>query len=353
MVDYHASRCQKCCMGTFIGALVRSKWVILAVGLCFLQPLTGSEGYRILVPVTSSFHTPSHVKLISTLSKALKEKGHHVTVLRWSGWENYPNDSFSDAVIYDGCFATREEGKKYSEKIAQQFTLFGSDFFEMINNVRELKNGFSRCCRDLFADEKTLRILEDGDYDLTLVFYLSTCNGILAQYLKIPFVVFSSTVRLPGLDETMFGMPMPSSYVPHDVFSSMTDKMSFLERLGNFLHFYVDEALAWIFSDSLAQLQVDYHIRPELNQKALFSDALLWLSHVDVTLDYARPFTPNVIPIGGILVTEEQPLKSKVRLLGRFEERLQTQFRFCSFRLLTSLLMDNMHPINVVNLSKN
>ncbi|XP_071844452.1 UDP-glucuronosyltransferase 1A10-like [Apostichopus japonicus] len=293
--------------GCVRAGMVRSGPAMFAL-FCLLFYVSNTIGHRILLPVTSGFHTPSHVKLITTISKALVDKGHHVTLLRWTGWENYANDSFSEVIVYSGCF-TKEESEEYNEKSSQQFSVSASGFSEMVRNLLEMKHVFARCCGDMWADKRALQELENGHYDLTLVFYLSTCNGMVAQYLGHPFVVFTSTVRVPLLDETLFGMPIPSSYVPFDIFSTLTDEMTFFERLQNFVSFYVDYLAMYVTTDTLVKTQQEYNIKPELNQKQLFADALLWLTNVDVTLDFARPFTPNVIPIGGVMVTKEKPLR--------------------------------------------
>lgn len=191
----------------------------------------------------------------------------------------------------------------------RKFTMFGgTGFIDMANAVGEMTDSFAQCCSDFWADQQTVDRLGAEHFDLAVAFYLGPCNGLIPNYFSIPFVTLTSTVRLPGLDESTFGMPIPSSYVPFDVFGTFTDKMNFQQRIQNFVEFYISEVFGIFFDQFLRRLQYEYNIKPEIKPKELHSPSLLWLSYIDVTLDYARPFTPNVIPIGGLMIAPVTPL---------------------------------------------
>ncbi|KAJ8020898.1 UDP-glucuronosyltransferase 2C1 [Holothuria leucospilota] len=126
------------------------------------------------------------------------------------------------------------------------------------------------------------------------------CEVLLTSHLQATSVVVTSTLSLPSFHEDIIGMPLPTAYVP-SILSSFTDEMTFFQRLRNLIFRVVRNLMThFVFYRPFSHVQQKHNISIHKTVAEMYSDAALWLCHIDLTLDWARPVTPNWIPIGGI-----------------------------------------------------
>ena len=106
----------------------------------------------------------------------------------------------------------------------------------------------------------------------------------------------------------LYGFPAELSYCPESLFGS-TDRMTFVGRLYNFIHHFVySHLMSSMMYGSFMQLQQDLGIKTNTSLPNLMSEAVLWLSYSDLSLDYPQPSMPNYIPVGGMALKEAKSL---------------------------------------------
>ncbi|KAJ8030022.1 UDP-glucuronosyltransferase 2C1 [Holothuria leucospilota] len=270
-------------------------------------PLT--QGRNILMVSSNSLASPSHYMVLSTVTGGLVSRGHNVTVVtndikRLTG---FPNGTFSQALYFKASYDPDDIARLMDDMT--KVTAFASmGLIETMVKFTDMSKVMYESCVDLWKDEKVINNLKQSHFDLALVFPFSSCDVLMATYLEVPFVVIFPTIRIPIFHEGFIGMPYPSSYVPFDVFSTMTDEMNFWERLRNLVAPLVGHVIDHISTKDYHNIQVDYDIHPDKTIRELYSKARLWLSHVSFGNDFPRPFTPNFVPIGGLISHPSEPL---------------------------------------------
>lgn len=149
-----------------------------------------------------------------------------------------------------------------------------------------------------------------------------TCGYLLAEKLKINFVVFECSSYLSYLDASV---PTPMSWVP-PLFSGFPDTMTYGQRIQSIILHY---SLSYFSSNQYqdySDLKDSLNISPLKSVWDIRRDALLWLINSDSTIDFPRPLTPNIIHVGG-MITE----KSKEELDREFSSLANRPFGIVSF----------------------
>lgn len=273
--------------------------------LIYLSPSLGKE----ILFVKSSIASPSHCMVLSTITGGLVSRGHNVTLVADDVKTNtgFPNGTFSQILLFKT--SIQSEGlSNLIEKMLENMAFSTLGLLDTMRQFTELITKFQNSCHDLWKNRQLLETLKMSKFDLALVFPFSPCDVLVAHYLHVPFVVVVPSVRLPQFNEGFVGMPYPSSYVPFDIFNILTDEMTFFERLWNFASPFMWNFSQAVFNSYFYDIQLEFDIHPEKSIKQLYSNASLWLSHVSFGSDFARPYTPNWIPIGGLVSKPRKPL---------------------------------------------
>lgn len=136
--------------------------------------------------------------------------------------------------------------------------------------------------------------------------FLSEAMLGFGQHFNAPTIGFS-TFGASKWTTDMVGSPSPLSYVPHP-FLTFTDKMTFVERLCNTI-FTTFENIG--YSLYLPRQSEIYEAAfPEKNKTPLAelrSNVALVLLNNHFTMSYPRPYSPNMIEIGGIHINRKAP----------------------------------------------
>ena len=113
---------------------------------------------------------------------------------------------------------------------------------ELANSVRQFLLTTKRVCDSAVTNKQLLSRLQAAKFDVCIADPLSFCGELVAELLNIPFIYtfrfFSGNV----IERLCAGLPMPSSYVP-GVTSRLTDKMTFIQRLENWLLYTVSDTI--------------------------------------------------------------------------------------------------------------
>lgn len=126
------------------------------------------------------------------------------------------------------------------------------------------------------------------------------------QHFNAPVIGFS-TFGASKWTTDLVGSPSPLSYVPHS-FLSFTEKMSFAERIGNTLFTAMQEMVFRLYFPT--QVKIYESTFPGENKPdlaAIRTNVSLVLLNNHFTMNYARPYAPNMIEVGGIHISRSAP----------------------------------------------
>ena len=113
---------------------------------------------------------------------------------------------------------------------------------ELANSIRQFLLTTKRVCDSAVTNKQLLSRLQAAKFDVCIADPLSFCGELVAELLNIPFIYtfrfFSGNV----IERLCAGLPMPSSYVP-GITSRLTDNMTFIQRLENWLLYTVNDII--------------------------------------------------------------------------------------------------------------
>ncbi|KAJ6640035.1 UDP-glycosyltransferase UGT5 [Pseudolycoriella hygida] len=252
-----------------------------------------NESYKIL----GIFHTPSKSHYIAggALMKALAEKGHEVTVISPFP-QKKPLTNFRDVSVLgiekllDELFPniTDMESMGVAEKLNLTLT-FGVIMANFTLTHKVMQNFLST---------------DNVAYDVIVmqIFMNEAFLGI-GHHFKAPIVGFSSFGASKWTND-MVGTPTPMSYVPH-IQLKYTDRMTFFQRVCNVLA-YVGETLYmdWIYMPKQAKVYNEIFPDPKPTLDELLRNVSLVLVNSHFSLQFPRPYVPNMIEVGGLQINQ-------------------------------------------------
>ncbi|PIK37267.1 putative UDP-glucuronosyltransferase 2C1 [Apostichopus japonicus] len=279
---------------------------------CFIIWIAPCSGGNILLVSTNSLSSPSHYMVLSTLTGGLVANGHNVTLVTndLKGTHGFPNGTYSQTLTFKASYLKEDQEKL--ENTMKEFAFVSPGFTKTFKFFGLVMDALYNSCLDLWKDQNLLNELQNSHFDFALVFPFSSCDVLVAHYVNAPFAIVFPSIRAPTFHEGYVGMPYPSSYVPFDVFGTLTDEMTFLQRLQNLMSPLLYHIMQYISNLSYHSIQVTFDILPDKSIKELYSQASLVLSHVSMGSDYPRPYTPNFIPIGGLISGPSKPLSKEL-----------------------------------------
>ncbi|XP_069691990.1 UDP-glucosyltransferase 2-like [Periplaneta americana] len=266
-----------------------SRLVIFAVLLLILPAL---EGARILVLMNLA--APSHTYFSRTLSRALARRGHQVLEISPDmDPEPTPNKT---SILMEGIYETvaKQFNIKYEDFIASSSfaQLHGMCYWSDLQCKAEFESKGGQQLLQLPSSERFDAVITE--ISMNECFY-----GFISKFGSPPIIGVSSQGILPWIS-TFMGTPENPSYMPH-FFLPYSDRMNFIERLHNFIivnyvNFIYDYDLV-AKQEATARRYFKEELQPYWSFKRNFS---LIITNTVFGLDYARPLSPNVIPVGGM-----------------------------------------------------
>ena len=184
-------------------------------------------------------------------------------------------------------------------------------------------------CDNIFSDSSIIRTLTTTKFDVFITDVVDPCSRILVSLLDLPTVGYSS--HGPSPDPVFFPHIMSMTPV---MFAPLPDDMTFGERLGNAIGFFISYFLFIPISGKAAQAFVDERqIELKIPLSNAFIDALV-LVGTDSILEYPRPFMPNVIQVGGWFTKPSKPLEGDIKKF--VEQSKNKEFIYLSFGTIVS-----------------
>lgn len=260
-------------------------------------------GYAESAKILSIFNFPSksYYILHSALLNALANKGHDVSLL--SPFETAKNDNFTSIALSELLTYKSE----YMGPMLQPRKSF------MISTVNFQIKIFTDLIELFWKNQKVQDLINSQEkYDiviLSIVFNESILG--LAKKLNATTISLSTFGTTPQINK-LTGNPEPISYVP-TMFSSLSNKMSFLQRTYNVL-LYLFWQLLILKPHTLQQNLLDENIPNSPKIDDLLNEIPLILLNTHYSIESPRPYVTNLIPIGGFHVKEPKSLEEPFKI---------------------------------------
>ncbi|XP_041432724.1 UDP-glucuronosyltransferase 1A1 isoform X2 [Xenopus laevis] len=280
-------------------------WFLFCLGA-----LTGTEGGKLLVVPMDGSHWLS----MSSVVERLAQNGHEIIVAK-------PENS----IVKFGSqhFTLRNFPTAYSNQdiheLLQQF--FGSQFssssvievaLTTYNGILSVQNMMNSMCESLLHNKQFIQKLQEEKFDAVLNDPMFFCGVILAEHLGIPSVNFLRGVPCM-YDYISAQCDSPLSYVPRP-FAQNSDKMNFLQRLGNTLFWLSEPVFCGAAFRGWERVASEF-LQKKVTAIELLSRTSIWLMRYDFVFEHPRPMMPNMVFIGGINCAGRKPLSQEFEKL--------------------------------------
>ncbi|KAK3727333.1 hypothetical protein QZH41_018174 [Actinostola sp. cb2023] len=273
--------------------------MILALLLCFASIPTVHSSKFLAIP----YNSKSHYFAMKKIAEELAQRGHKTVLLAFETKEQeakvHPN---LNIVTCSGTNNIR-----LHENLATELLQKKAGLSEMMTSITEMN---LKMCDCILSDNNVIKEFKSCDVminDMSLV-----CGSVIHDLLGIPRVTFFSGLVPPTMHSWMYSIPMPLSYIFH-IATGFTTKMSFLQRVGNLIHFPVVSVFLYFYFRSTSDtIRARYNITPERNHWDSESDTDLVLIQTDFAINYARPLPPGVIAIGPLSPEPAKPLPEEL-----------------------------------------
>lgn len=220
-------------------------YVLFTLHLCFLD--SGKTGKILVWPSDSS-----HWINLKVILDQLQRHGHEITILVPS-----PNHLFDLTKIPFNVEnlqlpVTKETLKEELDTILYiaSFEMPKLSWWDRRAKLREMGKRFfrvaKRICDSAITNKELLSRLQAAKFDICLADPLSFCGELLAELLNIPFIYSFRFSHGSVIERLCAQLPTPSSYVPGST-SGLTDSMTFVQRLENWLLYIMSDIMFLYF----------------------------------------------------------------------------------------------------------
>lgn len=232
------------------------------------------------------------------LAKALSEKGHNVTYLSAHKLKD-PYPRVNDFVP-----------KKLAEWWAnaeRNMDLIGNRKSGKLKAFWYLKTKFGvEVCKVLYSDHETLEWIRKSTFDLIVIdSYLNECGYGLAHFFHAKTIAFSTFSVGPWYFD-VYGIPLTESSSTSDViFHYPAFEHGFISRVVSAVNPLAWKVLReyWYFPwlEEITKDGLGLDTVPSFSELEKNTSLIFMSTHY--AQEYPRTFPPNVIPIGGLVLT--------------------------------------------------
>ncbi|XP_068869496.1 UDP-glucuronosyltransferase 2A2-like isoform X3 [Aphelocoma coerulescens] len=183
--------------------------------------------------------------------------------------------------------------------------------YKMVQKIYQMKNITKIICDGVVKNEALMERLRASAFDVLLADPLSPSGELVAEKLGIPFV-YTFRFSMGNTVERLCGtLPAPPSYVPTTL-TSLTDRMTFWERLKNLLSYALQDFIFhYIIWGSWDQYYSEVLGRPTTLCETM-GKAEIWLIRTYWDFEFPRPFLPNFEFVGGLHCQPAKPLPKEI-----------------------------------------
>uniref|UniRef100_A0A452FP65 UDP-glucuronosyltransferase n=1 Tax=Capra hircus TaxID=9925 RepID=A0A452FP65_CAPHI len=298
---------------------VKGFCILFVLQLCLLD--SGRTGKVLVWPADFS-----HWINLQVILEELHHRGHEITVLIPSPSLLIDHTKVPYNVEILQLSVTKETSMEELSTILYEASFDMSKFswwemqIKLANIGRKFLLTTKRVCDSAVTNKELLSRLQAAKFDVCIADPLRFCGELVAELLNIPFIYtfrfFSGNV----IERLCAGLPMPSSYVP-GITSRLTDNMTFIQRLENWLLYTVNDII------------YSYYVFPEWDEYyskvlgkpttlcEIMGKADMWLFRSYWDFEFPQPYLPNTEFVGGLHCKPAKPLPKE------FEEFVQSSGR--------------------------
>ncbi|XP_065770072.1 UDP-glucuronosyltransferase 2C1-like isoform X2 [Muntiacus reevesi] len=305
---------------------VKGFCMLFMLHLCLLD--SGRTGKILVWPVDFS-----HWINLQVILEELHLRGHEITVLVPS--QNLLIDhtkipyhvEILQLSITEETFIEELNTMLYEETFEVPKLSWWERQVKLANLVRQFLLINKRVCDSAVTSKELLSRLQAAKFDVCIADPLSFCGELVAELLNIPFIYTFRFFYGNVIERLCAGLPMPSSYVP-GVTSRLTDQMTFIQRLENWLLYTVSDMI------------YSYYVFPEWDEYyskvlgkptticEIMGKADMWLFRSNWDFEFPQPYLPNTEFVGGLHCKPAKPLPKVLwRYTGKKPETLGANTR--------------------------
>uniref|UniRef100_A0A9L0IHG0 UDP-glucuronosyltransferase 2C1-like n=1 Tax=Equus asinus TaxID=9793 RepID=A0A9L0IHG0_EQUAS len=289
---------------------VKGFCVLFMLHLCFFD--SGRTGKVLVWPMDFS-----HWINLKVILEELHLRGHEITILVPS-----PNLMMDDSKIPFNVEILQLSVTK--EDLMEEFN---NDFYTAIFELPrlswwdtqvkliELNKNFlrtlKRACDSAITNTELLSRLQAAKFDICVADPLSFCGELLAELLNIPFIYSFRFSEGNVIERVCGGLPSPSSYVPGST-TGLTDNMTFVQRLENWLFYTMNDMMFLYF---LFPEWDDYYSKVLGKPTTLceiIRKAAMWLIRTSWEFEFPYPYLPHFEFVGGLHCKPAKPLPKEL-----------------------------------------
>ncbi|XP_056185366.1 UDP-glucuronosyltransferase 2A2-like isoform X1 [Falco biarmicus] len=183
--------------------------------------------------------------------------------------------------------------------------------WRMKKDLEVFTNMSKQTCDTLVTKPQLIAKLREAKFDILIADPLCVGGELIAEILAIPFVYSFRFSDGNVVERLCGGLLSPPSYVPASTMR-LTDQMSFVERLKNFLfYFYMD-----LFFLKFWQNEWDGYYSNVLGRPTTLCETMgkaeIWLIRTYWDFEFPRPFLPNFEFVGGLHCQPAKPLPKEM-----------------------------------------
>uniref|UniRef100_A0A182N956 UDP-glucuronosyltransferase n=1 Tax=Anopheles dirus TaxID=7168 RepID=A0A182N956_9DIPT len=277
-----------------------ARWVPCVTAILYVvYCATQSDAARILgiFPTTSK----SHWILGTALMKELAKNGHEVTVMSPFKLPNRPANYREIEIVYSNVMDR----------------IFDATADSAVSNLLEMRQFVEETTNATLTSPAVQRLLQSPDeaFDLLLLeIFMDDALLGFGDRFRCP-IVGMSTFGANTFINDLTGAPQPLSYVPHQMLS-FTNDMTFWQRLTNVAFHGVEAFVMRYMYLPMMQHYYDQFFpgatrsMEEMRRRGV----ALVLINSHFSMSYPRPYTPNMVEVGGFHVNREvNPLPEDIK----------------------------------------
>ncbi|EDW84181.2 uncharacterized protein Dwil_GK13997 [Drosophila willistoni] len=262
--------------------------LVFPIGFLLLASLANVWGYSylILAPTASK----SHYTVMSSLAKGLAAAGHEVTYISPFS-QSKPVKNLTEITTPN----VIEAMKVSKSKILQNTKLSIWKRYPVI-----LAMGL-KITNTFLEEPKVMAFMkEKRTFDAVIVeVFMNEAHFGFAELFNASLITVS-TFGASTWTTDLVGTPSPPSYVPH-LMTELKDRMSFLERAINLA--FISFEFVYLKWFSMPRQHSVYHKHfpdNKLDFHEMQRNTALVLLNSHVSLNFPRPYAPNMIEVGGM-----------------------------------------------------
>ncbi|XP_053559229.1 UDP-glucuronosyltransferase 2A1 isoform X1 [Bombina bombina] len=260
----------------------------------------------------------SHWLNLKLILNKISYKGHDVTVLLYSAafLIDHTEPSPLKFEVFPVAF-TKERNLEILENYFKVWIYdapsisFWEFYFRMKSLMADIQQLEKHICDGVLKNKELMERLRREKYDVLISDPLSPGGELVAEALGIPFV-YTFRFSMGNSMERLCGhLPSPFSYVP-GIMSELSDRMTFVERLKNTLHYLFQDIIFFIEYGGYWDKYFSEILGRPTSLCETMGKAEIWLIRTYWDFEYPRPILPNFEFVGGLHCKPAKPLPEEM-----------------------------------------